>query len=133
MKNKSKIASPRKEKICAILKQLRESAGILKQETLAFMAGISQSTINKIENNRRKINIEHIELLAPVLGLTSVELFKKLNEEERSVSEMESQSILLTNSSKDNNDTTISVNNIMQSLDQIQKQNREILMKIDNK
>ena len=57
------------KKLC----QLRKERG-LSQEKLARLAGMKQPMINRFETGDRRINVDHAEKLASVLGIVPAEL-----------------------------------------------------------
>lgn len=59
------------------LRDFRFDLGV-SQETMAENIGVSQSTYNRIENGKRKINMDDLDKIAKATGKDKKELFEKL-------------------------------------------------------
>jgi transcriptional regulator with XRE-family HTH domain len=60
------------------LRDLRNESGH-SQESMAFCIGKSQPTYNRMENGKKKIDMEDIEKIAKATGKDKTEIFQKLN------------------------------------------------------
>lgn len=60
------------------VKSLRENAGI-NQAQIAQFLGIDQSTISKCEKGERQFQIDHLEQLASLFGVTLTDLMSEHN------------------------------------------------------
>ena len=60
------------------LRDLRNESGH-SQESMAFSIGKSQPTYNRMENGKKKIDMEDIEKIAKATGKDKTEIFQKLN------------------------------------------------------
>ena len=60
------------------LRDLRNESGH-SQESMAFSIGKSQPTYNRMENGKKKIDMEDIEKIAKATGKDKVEIFKRLD------------------------------------------------------
>lgn len=60
------------------LRDLRNESGH-SQESMAFSIGKSQSAYNRMENGKKKIDMEDIEKIAKATGKDKVEIFKRLD------------------------------------------------------
>lgn len=59
-----------------IIKQLREQRGISIRK-LAELTGITKSSLNDLENNRRMAKTQELELLSKALNVTEEELWRR--------------------------------------------------------
>jgi transcriptional regulator with XRE-family HTH domain len=60
------------------LRDLRNESGH-SQESMAFSIGKSQPSYNRMENGKKKIDMEDIEKIAKATGKDKTEVFQKLN------------------------------------------------------
>ena len=60
------------------LRDLRNESG-RSQESMAFSIGKSQPTYYRMENGKKKINMEDIEKIAEATGKDKTEVFQKLD------------------------------------------------------
>lgn len=68
------------EEIGKRIKRLREQKN-LKKNTLANLAGVSPTYINKLENGERCPTVEYLDYICFGLGITLAEFFRDSNEQ----------------------------------------------------